>query len=169
MSKILITGASGFVGSWLVKEALTRGLKTYAGIRSTSSKDLLPEEGVNYCIIDFEDEAGLEQILTEHQFDYVIHNAGVTRTGQNSTYFKVNVDYSVLLARLCKKVLPDFKKFVYISSIESHGSADGTPEGVVKNGITPSPRTTYGQSKLRAEKALLEIDNFPMIILRPTR
>ena len=63
MAKILITGASGFVGSWLVKEAISRGLETYAGIRSTSSKDLLPEEGVKYCIMDFEDEAGLQQIL----------------------------------------------------------------------------------------------------------
>lgn len=168
MSKILITGASGFVGSWLVREAISRGLETYAGIRATSSKDLLPEEGVKYCVMDFEDEGALEHILIEHQFDYVIHNAGVTRTHQNSIYFKVNADYSAMLARLCTKVLPNLKKFVFISSIESHGSADGTPEGVVSNDIAPSPRTTYGQSKLRAEQALLEIENLPLLIMRPT-
>ena len=38
MKKILITGASGFIGGFLVKEALNRGYETWAGVRSTSSR-----------------------------------------------------------------------------------------------------------------------------------
>ncbi len=168
MAKILITGASGFVGSFLVREAIDRGLETYAGIRSSSSKELLPKEGVKYCVINFDDPSELEKILKEHQFDYIIHNAGVTRTHKNSIYMKVNVDYSVLLAQLAIKVIPDLKKFVYTSSIESHGSADPTPNGVVDADTEPAPRTTYGLSKLRAEKALKAISGLPLLIMRPT-
>jgi len=168
MAKILITGASGFVGSFLVREAISRGLETYAGIRASSSKDLLPTEGVKHCVIDFDDPQGLEDILLEHQFDYIIHNAGVTRTHKNSIYMKVNVDYSVLLAELAVKTTPSLKKFVYTSSIESHGSADPTLSGVVDNNTAPKPRTTYGLSKLRAEKALKEVANLPLLIMRPT-
>ncbi len=168
MAKILITGASGFVGSWLVREAIDRGLDTYAGIRSTSSKKLLPSEGFQYCVIDFEDPQSLETILKKHQFEYIIHNAGVTRTHQHSIYIKVNVDYSVLLAQLALKTNPNLKKYVYISSIESHGSADQTPDGVIDDRTIPMPRTIYGQSKLRAERALKKIEALPLIIMRPT-
>lgn len=168
MAKILITGASGFVGSWLVKEAIARGLETYAGMRSTSSKFLLPETGFAICEMNFDDPPMIEKLLTAHQFDYIIHNAGITRTHQDSIYMKVNVDYSKMLAEAAVKTLPNLKKFVFTSSIESHGSADPTSDGVVRNGMDPAPRTTYGLSKLRAEKALLEVANLPLLIMRPT-
>lgn len=168
MAKILITGASGFVGSFLVREAIARGLETYAGIRASSSKELLPEAGFQYCILDFEDSDALKAVLEEHQFDYIIHNAGVTRALHNSTYIKVNVDYSVLIAKLAVQTTPLLKKFVFTSSIESHGSADPTPQGVIDDTTIPAPRTTYGMSKLRAEIALKEIAGLPLMIMRPT-
>lgn len=169
MPKILITGASGFVGSWLVRESLSRGLDVYAGVRASSSKAFLTDPKINFSIIDFEDDTSLSKILKEEQFDIIIHNAGVTRAQNNNDYFKVNVDYSMKLARLAQKEIGQkLKKFVFISSIEAYGSADSTPEAVVNNEVKPSPRTTYGQSKLRAERALNEIKNLPLIILRPT-
>ena len=113
MAKILITGASGFVGSWLVKEAIARGLETYAGMRSTSSKFLLPETGFAICEMNFDDPPMIEKLLTAHQFDYIIHNAGITRTHQDSIYMKVNVDYSKMLAEAAVKTLPNLKKFVF--------------------------------------------------------
>ncbi len=169
MSKILITGASGFVGSWLVKEALSRDLDVYAGIRASSSKALLTDPKINFSIIDFEDDAVLAKLLKEEQFDYIIHNAGVTRAQNDSDYFRVNVDYTLKLARMAQEQIEgQLKKFIFISSIEAYGSADDTPDQVVNNSIAPSPRTTYGQSKLRAERALAQVEGLPLIILRPT-
>lgn len=169
MPKILITGASGFVGSWLVREALGRGLEVYAGIRASSSKALLTDPKINFSIIDFEDDVALTKLLKKEQFDFIIHNAGVTRAQNNKDYFRVNVDYTVKLAKLAKEEIgAQLKKFIFISSIEAYGSADNTPYGVIDNTIEPSPRTTYGQSKLRAERALAEVDDLPLIVLRPT-
>jgi len=169
MPKVLITGASGFVGSWLVKEALNRGWDTYAGIRSTSSRALLQDKRINEVIIDFSDDTHMRKVLSEHDYDFIIHNAGVTRAQQDSTYFKVNSEYSKNFAQLAIDVLGDrLRKFVFISSIEAFGSADGTPDDVVDHNITPKPRTTYGLSKLRAEKELKTIKDLPLIILRPT-
>ncbi len=169
MAKIFITGASGTVGSWLVKEALEQGLETYAGIRSTSNRDLLQDDRIHIIEIDFEDESELRQILSKHQFDIIVQNAGITRAPKDSEYFKVNSDYSVLLANsAAEEIGPKLKKFIFISSIEAFGSADNTPDQVVDNTITPRPRTTYGKSKLRAEGLLKEIKNLPLIIMRPT-
>jgi len=169
MSKVLITGASGFVGSWLVQESLKRGWETYAGIRSTSSRTFLQDERINFVILDFSDKDHMRKVLSERDYDYIIHNAGVTRAQRDSVYFTVNSEYSRDFAKLALEVLEDrLRKFVFISSIEAYGSADGTPDDVVDESITPNPRTTYGQSKLRAEKELKTIDDLPLIIIRPT-
>ena len=48
MKKILITGASGFIGGFLVKEALNRGYETWAGVRSTSSRVNLQDERIRF-------------------------------------------------------------------------------------------------------------------------
>ena len=169
MPKVLITGASGFVGSWLVQESLKRGWETYAGIRSTSSRALLQDKNINFVTLDFSDEDHMRSVLSERDYDYIIHNAGVTRAQRDSVYFQVNSTYSRDFAKLALEVSGDrLRKFVFISSIEAFGSADGTPDDVVDESVTPNPRTTYGQSKLRAERELKAIENLPLIIIRPT-
>lgn len=169
MSKILITGASGFVGNWLIKEALEKGLETYAGIRKTSSKRYLTDERINFCYVDFDDPRSLRDLVNKYGFDYIIHNAGITRAQDNNLYYKVNSEYSYRLANISKEVLgSQLKKFVFISSIEAFGSADNTPSGVVDHSVTPSPRTTYGSSKLKGERELQKIHDLPLLVLRPT-
>ena len=50
---ILITGASGFIGSFLVEEALRRGFETWAGVRASSSRKYLQEPGLHFLELDF--------------------------------------------------------------------------------------------------------------------
>jgi len=53
MESILITGASGFIGSFIVEEALKRKFGVWAGIRSTSSKRYLKNRKIHFLELDF--------------------------------------------------------------------------------------------------------------------
>ena len=79
--KILITGASGFIGSFLVEEALNRNYETIAGIRSSSSKKFLSNPTLQFLDLDYTNEITLDQTLKQFtnkfgKFDYryqIIH------------------------------------------------------------------------------------------------
>ena len=53
--KILITGASGFIGGFLVKEALRRGYETWAGVRATSSRENLQDERIHFIEVSVDE------------------------------------------------------------------------------------------------------------------
>ena len=91
--KVLITGASGFVGGFLVEEALNRGLEVYAAVRASSNRQYLTDSRIQFIQLDFEDVDALAHDLEQHQFDYFIHNAGVTKTANIDNYYKVNAEY----------------------------------------------------------------------------
>ena len=59
--KILITGASGFIGSFFVEEALANGFEVYAGIRKTSPKTYLQQDGITFLELNL----GSKEILTK--------------------------------------------------------------------------------------------------------
>jgi len=167
MQKILITGASGFVGSHLVEEALSRDLEVYAGIRSTSSKRYLQDDRIKFLEMDFSDKNNLASIL-ETPFDYIMHNAGITKAPNDKTYLKVNRDYTSNFVEQIKTVVADLKKFTFTSSIAAYGPADYSPEQIVSNRMTANPVTGYGRSKLAAEEYLKQQEDLPWIIIRPT-
>ena len=78
MESILITGASGFIGSFIVEEALKRKFNVWAGIRSTSSKKYLKNRKIHFLELDFTHPNELRAQLsgykgTYNKFDYIIH------------------------------------------------------------------------------------------------
>ncbi|MEM6319552.1 MAG: NAD(P)-dependent oxidoreductase [Bacteroidota bacterium] len=168
MQKILITGASGFVGSFLVEEALKRGLIVYAGIRSSSSKQYLQDPRLQFLVLNFNDLAQVKAQLEKHQFDYVIHNAGVVKVNKKADFFKYNTQLTIDFATLLMKTQTNLKKFTYISSAAAYGPADNSSRGYIKEADTPQPIDTYGESKLQAENWLKKQANFPYLIVRPT-
>lgn len=167
MDKILITGSSGFVGSWLVEEALERHLKTYAGIRESSSKKFLQHPKTEFTIIDFKDKAALKALLLQHQFDYVIHNAGVVRALTKDSFYQVNAGYTETLVTLLRETTPRLKKFALMSSIAACGPADNLPEQAVSSDMELNPVTHYGRSKVQAELAVRD-SGLKYLIFRPT-
>lgn len=168
MKKILITGASGFVGSFLVEEAINRGLATYAGVRSTSSRSFLSHEKIQFFEMDFSNKTDLENKLAQTQFDYVIHCAGVTKADTKEGFFKYNFELTKTFVEVLKKTNPTLEKFIYISSLASYGPADNHPTEVVLESNTPHPIDTYGESKLATEQWLQRLPDFPYLIFRPT-
>ena len=64
--KILVTGASGFIGSFLVEGALERGMQVWAGVRKSSSRKYLQDPRIHFAVLDFTDSDRLASQLEEH-------------------------------------------------------------------------------------------------------
>ena len=168
MKKVLITGASGFVGGFLVEEALNKGLDVFAGIRKTSNRQYLTDPRINFVYLDFEDIKSLSVELSNHQFDYFIHNAGITKTPSKEEYFKVNAEYLNNIIQAIELSEISLQKLTFISSIAAYGPAEYTESGIITESSTPHPVTNYGRSKLKGEQYLKTQKNIPYTIIRPT-
>jgi nucleoside-diphosphate-sugar epimerase len=168
MKKILITGASGFIGGYLVEEAITNGLNAHAGIRSTSSRKYLQSPDISFAEINFEDQKGLTAILEEHDFSYIIHNAGLTQAKSEEQLIRVNATYLEFFIQALRDAKVSPEKFTYISSLAAYGPADFQKDGIVSHNSTPNPVTKYGRSKLIAEQYLQTVDDIEWNIVRPT-
>ena len=77
--KILVTGASGFIGSYIVEEALRKGMDTWAAVRPSSSKKYLQDERIHFINLNLSSKEDLMKELSNHEFDYVVHAAGATK------------------------------------------------------------------------------------------
>lgn len=173
MKQIIITGASGFVGSFLVEKALQENFKTWAAIRKSSSKEYLKDNRINFIDLDYTDRESLANQLRKFKeengkIDYIIHNAGVTKCLNIEDFNKVNFQYTANLidALIDSDCVPE--KFVFISSLSAFGIGDEENYTPIKLTDTPKPNTAYGISKLKAEQYLEQKKSFPYIILRAT-
>jgi len=168
MKKLLVTGSSGFIGGFIVEEALKRNYSVHAAVRKSSNKQYLQDKRIIFQEVNFENEDKLRSLLATEQYDYIVHNAGVTKAADEATYFKINAGYTRKFIKILheENVLP--RKFVYMSSMASFGPADFQASGIVDHNSTPHPVTQYGRSKLQAEQFISSFSKLPYIILRPT-
>ena len=171
--KIIITGASGFIGSFLVEKALESGFQTWAGIRESSSREYLQNDDILFIDLNFNNKNILTEQLRDFKelfgnIDYVIHNAGITKCLNPDDFDRINFRYTANLidALIEAECIPE--KFVLMSSLSSYGVGDETNYTPIKLTDTPRPNTAYGKSKLKAEQYLQNTVNFPYIILCPT-
>ncbi len=168
--KVLVTGSSGFIGSFIVEEALERGMQVWAGVRRGSSRAYLQDSRIHFLELDFSSKDRLVEQLDGHEFDYVVHAAGVTKCINKDDFFKVNTQGTRNLVDALLALQMPLKRFVYLSSLSVFGPvAEEQPYREITDEDLPRPNTAYGKSKLEAEKYLDSIGNeFPYIILRPT-
>ena len=176
--RILITGASGFIGSFIVEEALNRGFETWAAVRKSSSKAFLQDERIHFIELNLSLEAELKQQLKDIQFDYVVHAAGVTKCLHKEDFFRINTEGTKNLVRALLDLQMPLKRFVYISSLSIMGAIrEEQPYREIRERDKAQPNTAYGKSKLEAEQWLVSLNKelekkneklLPYVILRPT-
>lgn len=170
--KVLITGASGFIGGFLTDEALKRGYEVWAGVRSQSSRTHLQDERIRFIQLNYKDEEALKKQLAdfvekEGAWDYVIHNAGLTKTLDKANFFEVNAENTRrFLHALAAQCQPD--KFLLMSSLSSFGQGDEKNFTPIRLSDPQRPNTAYGESKLQAENYVRQQQVIPYVILRPT-
>ena len=168
MPKILITGASGFIGSFIVEEALRRGWETWAALRRSSSRQFLQDERIHFIELNLSNEQQLTEQLRGHEFDYVVHAAGVTKCIDQADFRRINTEGTQHLVRTLIALGMPLRRFVFVSSLSVFGAIrEQQPYEEIRETDTPQPNTAYGRSKLEAEQ-WLESVNIPYVILRPT-
>ena len=151
MESVLITGASGFIGSFIVEEALKRRFGVWAGIRSTSSKKYLKNRKIHFLELDFAHPNELRAQLSGHKgtynkFDYIIHCAGVTKCSDKKTFDYVNYLQTKYFIDTLKALNMVPKQFIYISTLSVFGPVREKDYTPIEADDTPAPNTAYGFS-----------------------
>ena len=168
-AKILITGASGFIGSFIVEEALNRGFDVWAAVRKSSSRQFLTDERIHFIELDLSSEERLKEQMKGLGFDYVVHAAGVTKCLHKEDFRRINTEGTQHLVNALMALQMPLKRFVYISSLSIMGAIrEQQPYTEIQESDTPHPNTAYGKSKLKAEQWLDKQIGLPYVILRPT-
>ena len=173
MESILITGASGFIGSFIVEEALKRKFSVWAGVRPPSSRQYLKHRKIHFLELDFAPPHELRAQLSGHKgtynkFDYIVHCAGVTKCFDKKSFDYVNYLQTKYFIDTLRELNMVPKQFIYISTLSVFGPVRETDYTPIKEDDSPMPNTAYGFSKLKAELYIQSIPGFPYVIYRPT-
>ena len=169
MSKILISGISGFIGSHLAPLLVERGYDVYGLIRYVAGRRL-DTQNIKQVFGDPRDAFVINSIIKHVMPDIVVHLAALSPVSASydhpNEYIDVNLQGTVNLAEACLREVPHFKQFLFASTSETYGNGDSP-----KIESTPqNPNSPYAISKLAAEKYLLYMKdayNFPITVLRP--
>ncbi len=171
--KILITGASGFIGGFAVAQALDKGYEVWAGVRATSSHATLSDPRIHFVDLPYATpEAMVTQLSSLKgsigRWDVIVHIMGLTKCQQPDDFDRVNYRYTQNLVEGLRQadMLP--VQFIYMSSLSAMGPGNADTLAEIKLTDEPRPNTFYGQSKLKTERYLQSIPGFPLVILRPT-
>jgi UDP-glucose 4-epimerase len=155
--RILVTGASGFVGRHLLEALIKRGFTVVAPTRTAQP----PRAGVDFPAIDAIETADWRPLLAG--VDAVVHLAAIahTRDRASDAYDRTNAEATLRLARTCAGRVP---RFIFASSIRAISGP--TTDEILDDNSPARPTDAYGRSKLKAENGLAVLD-LPTTILRP--
>jgi nucleoside-diphosphate-sugar epimerase len=158
---VLITGASGFIGTYIVKELKDQG---HHLIAITRKKDYsIP--GTKTYQGDITDPLSLEEAFSK-PLDAVIHNAAYANDyGKDPRYYNFNVKGTQNIADLCKK--HHIPHLLYTSTAGIYGFPNNTIPIKESDGPTRKAFNAYGKTKIQSEELLKSYTGFKKTIFRP--
>ncbi len=165
--KVLITGASGFVGFHLLNEALAQHLEVFAAVRPNSNVAHLQDLPIHFVNLDFSSVEKLKEHLAAEGYHYIIHAAGITKAKTEAEYNIINATFTKNLGIAAASLAKPLEKFVFVSSLAALGPLNELNDEI-KDDTVAKPVTSYGKSKLLAEQYLQEINDLPLVVIRPT-
>jgi nucleoside-diphosphate-sugar epimerase len=162
--RVLVTGATGFLGSHVAEQLARQGHAVRVLVRRTSDRSFLKGFEKEEAMGDVTQPASLAAAV--ESVEAIVHAAGLVKARSLAEYEAVNAGGTAnLLAALGQA--QGLRRFVLISSLAAHGpSEDGRPRPVQ---APPAPVTAYGRSKLSAEEMVhaWARDGRPATIIRP--
>lgn len=166
---ILITGATGFIGGFIVDEALNRGMQVWVAVRPTSSRKYLTDPRIQFLELNLGNKEQMKERMGNLKFDYVVHAAGATKCLHAEDFFRSNTDGTKNLVQALIELQMPLKRFVFVSSLSVYGPvAEKQPYREICLNDKPQPNTAYGRSKLAAEQYIESLSSLPYVILQPT-
>ena len=164
VSRVLITGAGGFLGTQLCMEFLAAGHEVRAADLPVMDLSTLSEAGCEPTICDLSDRGTIEAAI--EGCDIVVHAAGLfNHAASREKLFAVNGDGAQLVGEIAAD--KGVQRVVLISSVGVYG---GTGMGIKEDGAK-TPATHYDQSKWDGEQKMTRVcaeRNLPLAVLRPT-
>jgi UDP-glucose 4-epimerase len=149
---VALTGATGFIGQWLLRELPKRGYRLRVLLRRPS---VVPMAAASAVVGDLARPQNMAAALAD--VDAVIHSAGLAHAMSGlpeDDYRLLNTQATIGLARAAQRA--GAKRFVFLSSIRAQSGP--TADLVLTEDLAPQPTDAYGRSKLAAEQGLAELD-----------
>jgi nucleoside-diphosphate-sugar epimerase len=149
---IALTGATGFIGQYLLRELPKRGYRLRVLLRRPS---IVPMESASAVVGDLARPQNMAAALAD--VDAVIHSAGIAHAMSGlpeDDYRMLNTEATIGLARAAQRA--GAKRFVFLSSIRAQ--CGPTADHVLTEELAPEPTDAYGRSKLAAEQGVAELD-----------
>ena len=171
--KVGVTGATGFIGSRLLRRLLDDGHRVKCLVRSPIKAETLEKLGAEVYIGDLSDPESLKDFPKDCEYIYHIA-AFVSDWGKKYDFFKSNVEATKVLLEASKSC--GVKRFIFMSSSTVVWNAKFSEIHNLEdiNEVYPCPTTyndSYNESKSRAEKLVLDFyrsDKLETVALRPS-
>jgi nucleoside-diphosphate-sugar epimerase len=163
--KVLLTGASGFVGSHILDSLQQNQIQTVVLLRSTTTNSFLQPHlsQIEVRRGSVTDPSSLIQATAG--VTHVVHCAGLTKALKAAEFFQVNQGGTRNVVEALNAQGARIERLLHISSLAVSGPA--TPANPATEEASPRPVSTYGQSKLAGELEVRERCRVPFTILRP--
>lgn len=163
---VLITGATGFLGSHIAESLANSGVSVRALVRRSSDTSFLkklPNLELVFGAVEDRDSVCRAALGVEA----VIHSAGLVKARSSAEFFRINEGGTENAIAAALQAGPQFKRFVLVSSLGALGPSDTAGNAVPATRV-PSPVTAYGKSKLAAEQVVLGAsDRLSTVMVRP--
>ena len=161
--KILVTGGLGYIGSHTVVQLLESNHEVViVDNLSNTTEDVavrlekITNQKIDYEVVDLLDYDNFEKVFKKHDFDGVIHFAGLKAVGESVEiplkYYEHNVSATVNLLKLMEKY--DVNKIIFSSSATVYGDPVRVP--IEENFVTQATNP-YGQTKIMVENILSDV------------
>jgi nucleoside-diphosphate-sugar epimerase len=163
--KVLVTGATGFIGSHVVDTLQNANADIICIARPTSDLRWLKNKDVTIINASLDNPESLKPAV--EGVDMIIHVAGLTAARNDEEFLRGNRDSTRNLLELASKYAPNLQRFLHVSSQTVTGPSPSIIEPVHEDSPL-YPITAYGRSKKAAEEVVREYSQrFPTTIVRP--
>lgn len=169
MMKVLITGASGFVGSHLVEEISFWGWEIHAAVRKSSEITHIEKYVTKFVYLDQQRYDQVLELLEAECYDFIIHAAALTKAKSDIDLHQVNVGNTENILKAAFSIAQPPTRVVFVSSLAALGPISYEQEGALTEESSYHPVTAYGRSKRDAELMIKEkFSEQPITVFRPT-